>query len=88
MICQLRFLEKDRFECFLELASFHTSGGHEVSKHTLNIPRQISAQLGKVIYNNSAVVLQGTRVSEARYCFEKYPAFCISLSLNLSFTYK
>lgn len=44
----------------LKLASFHTGGGHEGSKHTLNMPRQISAQLDKLTYNNSAIALQGT----------------------------
>ena len=60
MSCQLIFLEKDRFECFLELASFDTGGGHEGSKHTLNTPGQISAQLDKLTCNNSAISLQGT----------------------------
>lgn len=60
MICHLIFLKEDRFECFLELASIHTGGGHEGSKYTLNIPGQISAQLDKLTYNNSAIALQGT----------------------------
>lgn len=60
MICQLIFLKADRFECFLQWASFCTGKGHEGSKHTLNIPVQISVQLDKLNCNNSAVALEGT----------------------------